>query len=128
MRKILIPVLFALVGTAGANAAFAHGYEEGDGSHYPGHPELAFNSEPTANERAPLGYTANAHPSRVINLEKGAKYLNVTRMETVQINVAGKSVTWTFDTLGTPSFSLSKIIPGVEGITVYVSEDINQLG
>lgn len=61
-------------------------------------------------------------------LTKGAKYLNVTRMETVQINVAGKSVTWTFDTLGTPNFPLSKIIPGVEGITVYVSENPNLLG
>lgn len=128
MRKTLIPVLFALIGTTATSAAFAHGYEEGDGSHYPGHAELSYNSEPTANERAPLGYAANAHPSRIVNLEQGAKYLNVTRMETVQINVAGKSVTWTFDTLGTPNFSLSKIIPGAEGITVYVSEDPNLLG
>jgi hypothetical protein len=48
--------------------------------------------------------------------------LNVTRQETVKINVGGKSVVWSFDTLGTPSFPLSKVIPGAEGITVYVAE------
>jgi hypothetical protein len=41
----------------------------------------------------------------------------VTRLETVKINVGGKSVVWTFDTLGTAPFPLSKIVSGAEGIT-----------
>lgn len=57
-----------------------------------------------------------------MTLGKDAKYLNVTRMETVQVNVAGKSVTWNFDTLGAPNFPLSNIIPEAKGIRVYVSE------
>lgn len=123
MRKLLIPALVALVGSIGTSAALAASYEE----NYHVHDNVAAG-EPSANAKAPLGYTANATPNRVINLDKGTKYLNVTRMETVRINVAGKSVTWTFDTMGTPNFPLSKIIPGAEGVTVYVSEDINSLG
>ncbi|MDE2598422.1 MAG: CzcE family metal-binding protein [Rhodocyclaceae bacterium] len=124
MRKPLILALVAMAGIAGAGVTTAYAYED-VGTTFG---QLAYDSQPSANERAPLGYAANAHASRAVNLDKGAKYLNVTRMETVQINVGGKSVAWTFDTLGTPVFPLSKIIPGAEGITVYVSEDPSQLG
>lgn len=123
MRKFLIPAVVALVGSIGTSAAFAASYEE----NYHIHENVAAG-EPSANAKAPLGYAANAAPDRVVNLDKGAKYLNVTRGEAVRINVAGKSVTWVFDTMGTPNFPLSKIIPGAEGVTVYVSEDINTLG
>lgn len=51
------------------------------------------------------------------------KYLNVTRLETVEIKVGDKSVTWFFDTLGLQVFPLSKIIPGAENIMVYVAEN-----
>lgn len=122
MRKLLIPAVVALVGSIGTSAALASPNDE----NYHIHENVAAG-EPSANAKAPLGYTANAAPNRVINLDKGAKYLNVTRMETVRINVAGKSVTWTFDTMGTPVFPLAKIIPGAEGVTVYVSEDLDSL-
>lgn len=45
------------------------------------------------------------------------------RLETIQINAGGKSVTWKFDTLGTASFPLSKAIPGFDNVTVYVAEN-----
>ncbi len=60
---------------------------------------------------------------RVVNIDSGTKYLNVTRLETIRINVGGKSVIWMFDTLGTASFPLAKIIPGTDGVTVYVAEN-----
>jgi hypothetical protein len=77
----------------------------------------------TENPRAPYGYAASAKADRVVNLDGHAKYLNVSQLETVQLNFGGKSVTWTFDTLGTGSFPLSKVIPGAEGITVYVAKN-----
>ncbi|MCP2807320.1 CzcE family metal-binding protein, partial [Salmonella enterica subsp. enterica serovar Typhimurium] len=73
-------------------------------------------------------YLTNGQPERIVTLGKDAKYLNVARMETVRINVAGKSVTWNFDTLGTPTFLLSDIIPEAKGIRVYVSENPMYLG
>lgn len=77
-----------------------------------------------AAQANPLGAAVSGGASRVVNLDNTSKYLNVVQMETVQINVGGKSVTWNFDTLGTPVFPLSKIIPGApSGITVYVSQD-----
>ena len=66
--------------------------------------------------------------ARVVSIDAGTKYLNVTRLETVQIKVGGKSVTWMFDTLGTASFPLSKVIPGTDGVTVYVAENPAYIG
>lgn len=60
---------------------------------------------------------------REITVVSGSNYLNVTRLETIKINVGGKSVVWTFDTLGTAPFPLSKVVPGADGITVYVAEN-----
>ena len=54
--------------------------------------------------------------------------LNVTRFETVRLNAGGKSVTWTFDTVGTSPFSLSNVVAGADGVTVYVSESPDRLG
>jgi hypothetical protein len=80
-------------------------------------------AQPTASELARYGYPAFNKPDRVVNLDNRTKYLNVAQQETVQLNFGGKSVTWTFDTLGTGSFPLSKVIPGAEGITVYVARN-----
>lgn len=77
----------------------------------------------TENQLAPYGYAVSAKPDRVVNLDNRAPYLNVTQLETVQLNFGGKSVTWTFDTLGTGSFPLSKVLPGADGITVYVAKN-----
>lgn len=68
----------------------------------------------------------SGHADREVTLADGAKYLNVTRNETVRINVAGKSFIWRFDTFGTPVFKLGEIAPQVAGakdILVYVAED-----
>lgn len=73
---------------------------------------------------APFGYATNVAPERVITVVRGkTKHINVTRLETVRIIDGDSSVTWTFDTLGLPSFSLEKILPGSTGITVYVDEN-----
>lgn len=79
--------------------------------------------EPTANQLAPYGYATTGAAAREVSINSGTKYLNVTRLEAVKINVDGKSVTWSFDTLGTNAFPLSKIVSGAEGVTVYVAEN-----
>ena len=75
------------------------------------------------HQLAPHGYATTGAAAREISVNSGTKYLNVTRLETVKINVNGKSVTWSFDTLGTRAFPLSNIVPGAEGVTVYVAEN-----
>ncbi|MBZ2209796.1 CzcE family metal-binding protein [Massilia soli] len=73
---------------------------------------------------APFGYATNATPERVITVVRGkTRHINVTRLESVRIIDGDSSVTWMFDTLGLPSFSLEKILPGSTGITVYVDEN-----
>lgn len=79
--------------------------------------------EPTANQLARYGYKTPGPVDRVVNVDGTTKYLNVTQLETVQINVNGKSVTWMFDTLGITPFSLSQVIPGTDGVMVYVAEN-----
>ena len=115
--------LIAGLSVAGATTALAReDYTDAGSSHGIAH-IVETKSQPAANQRAPYGYATSGPASRVVNLDSGTKYLNVTRLETVQINFAGKSVTWTFDTLGTAPFPLSKIIPGAEGVRVYVAEN-----
>lgn len=122
MRNVVTKfTLAAFLGALAINSAFA--YADDENTRF-----SATTSEPTANERAPYGYVTNGQPERIVTLDKDAKYLNVTRMETVRINVAGKSVTWNFDTLGTPTFLLSDIIPEAKGVRVYVSENPMYLG
>lgn len=73
----------------------------------------------------------SGYADREVTLADGAKYLNVQRNETVRINVAGKSFTWRFDTLSTPSFRLGEIAPqgvGARDIMVYVAEDPAYIG
>lgn len=80
-------------------------------------PALAHTHRGTAIQSAAV--------DREVTLTEGAKYLNVQRNETVKINVAGKSFTWRFDTLGTVPFRLSEIAPQGTGgnIMVYVAND-----
>lgn len=79
--------------------------------------------EPTANQLASYGYKTSGPVARVVNIDGTTKYLNVTQLEAVQINVNGQNVTWMFDTLGTAPFPLSKVIPGTDNVTVYVAEN-----
>jgi hypothetical protein len=59
----------------------------------------------------------------VVTIDSATRYLNVTQLEAVQINLGGKNVAWIFDTLGTAPFPLSKVIPGTESVTVFVAEN-----
>jgi hypothetical protein len=84
--------------------------------------QVRITREALADQRAPYGYASTGTPERVVDLGGGKKYLNVTRLETIQIKKDDNSVVWTFDTLGQPSFSLAKVIPWASGVTVYVED------
>lgn len=120
--------LVAALSFAAIGASYAHeDYSEGGSNHWISHLSET-TSAPTANQLAPYGYAAARNPDREVTLSGSSKYLNVTRLETVRINLAGKSIVWTFDTLGTAPFPLANAVPGADGITVYVSENPNQRG
>lgn len=78
----------------------------------------------TGDAGARYGSKASGSPSRTIVIDNGTRHINVTRLETAALRVGNgdESTTWTFDTLGTRSFPLSRIIPSAEGVTVYVEE------
>ncbi len=114
--------LIAALSVAGATTAFAHeDYTEGGSSHWISH-VVVNKSRPAANRIDPYGYATSGTAERVVDVDR-TKSLYVTRIETVQINMGGKSVIWTFDTLGTRSFALSKIVPGADGVMVQVDEN-----
>ena len=115
--------LITAFSVAAAGTSYAHeDYSEAGTYHWLSHVSET-KSAPTANQLASFGYAATKNADREVTLASGSKYLNVTRLETVKINIGGKSVVWTFDTLGTAPFPLSKIISGADGITVYVTEN-----
>ena len=115
--------LIAAISLAAAGTSYAHeDYSEAGTNHWLSHVSEA-KGAPTANQLAPYGYAASRNADREVTLSSGSKYLNVTRLETIKINLGGKSVVWTFDTLCTASFPLSKIVSGADGITVYVTEN-----
>lgn len=119
-------LVVAALGFAATGTSYAHeDYSDSASTHWLSHLPI---SQPTANQLAPYGYATSSAATRGVNIDGGTKYLNVTRLETIQINAGGKSVIWTFDTLGTASFPLAKIIPGAEGVTVYVTENPNYTG
>ena len=109
-----------LFGTA--NALAGEQYSEPSGTQVGVLIEVAASA---AQERqlARYGYTSLAKAERSITIDGQTRHINVVRMETIAIRVGEKTVTWTFDTLGTASFPLSKIIPGTDQVTVYVDEN-----
>jgi len=120
--------LIVALGFSASGPSYAHeDYSEGNSTHWLSHVSET-KGTPMANQLAPYGYAASRNPDRTVTLSGSSKYLNVTRLETVQINVAGKSVGWTFDTLGTAAFPLSRVIPGADGVTVYVTENPDYIG
>jgi hypothetical protein len=120
--------LVVALGLSVAGTAYAHeDYSEAGTNHWISHVADSKGS-PSANQLAPYGYAATKGADREIALTSASKHLNVTRLETVKINVGGKSVAWTFDTLGTASFPLAKVIPGTDGVTVYVKENPSYQG
>lgn len=115
--------LIAALGFAITGTGYAHeDYTEGQSLHWLSHVSES-KSQPTANQLAPYGYASSGSAARVVNIDSSTKYLNVTRLETIRINAGGKSIIWTFDTLGTASFPLSNVIPEGAGVTVYVEEN-----
>lgn len=110
------------IAAASGSAAYAHEENsEAMTGHWLSHVAEG-KGAPTANQLAPYGYPATRNAEREISVSGGG-HVNVTRLETTRITVAGKSVVWTFDTLGTTPFPLSRIIPGADGVTVYVAEN-----
>ena len=94
----------------------------------------AFAIDSVSHQRdanAPLGTPAQgALTARVIKLGAGSEYLNVNRGEIVTIVNGEKAFTWSFDTLGTPSFELAKISPpdfGASAVRVYMTPSPNEL-
>ncbi len=83
---------------------------------------------PTAQQMAPYGYAVAGPEERTIRITSATKYINVKRLETVRLELDGKSVVWNFDTLGTRTFPLSKILPSAAGIMVYVEESPLYIG
>lgn len=72
----------------------------------------------------PHGHAAPMHavPDRVVMIMAGkSANIAVKRLETIRITDGTKTVTWTFDTVGTASIALDKIFPGAMG-TIYVDE------
>ncbi len=115
-------ILIALVGVAGTTSALAQVNYDDSTSLFN---QVSVSEQQPAWQSTPLGYAVDAGSTRVVNIDGGTKYLNVEQMETVQINAGGKALIWQFDTLGTPVFPLSKIFPGVDGVTVYVAKNVN---
>lgn len=83
---------------------------------------------PGIGRATPLGHRVSGGATRVIDLTDRRAPINVTAGETVQYDLNGRSVVWTFDTLGTPTFSLSKILPGAPDLTVYVARNPLETG
>lgn len=83
---------------------------------------------PTAQQMAPYGYAVPGPGERTVRMTRATKYINVTPLETVRLEIDGKSVVWNFDTLGTRAFPLAKILPSAVGIMVYVEESPLYIG
>ena len=129
MQTSLIKLTFvAALTAAGAASALANQGYPGSDAHLPGGGGYEASGKSAAHAPAPYGYATAAAPARDVRLADGTGFLNVTRLETVRIVVAGKTVTWKFDTLSTNAFPLSKIVPGADGITVFVSESPHYRG
>ncbi|MCE1243655.1 CzcE family metal-binding protein [Oryzomicrobium sp.] len=118
--KYLVAAIFAIGGTT--NALAHEDSSEAGTFHWLSHVGEQSAQAP-ANQQQPEGYSVSAPANRVVTVTDDTKYLNATRLETVEIRVGEKSVTWFFDTLGLQVFPLSKIISGAESVTVYVAEN-----
>jgi hypothetical protein len=123
MKSTLTRTVVATALITVASGAFAHeDYSERGTTHWLEHQQAA-TSQPSERELARYGYASSGTPVRGVAVDKDTRHINVVRLETIAIRVADKTVNWSFDTLGTASFPLSKIIPGVEGVTVHVAEN-----
>lgn len=121
-----LPLLSLALALTLAGPALAHeDYSDAGSLHWSQHVRET-KSQPTAQQLAPFGYAASGAADRAIPLDSGSRYVNVTRLETIEFNIGGQRFTWKFDTLGTPNFPLATIAPRglkVDGIQVYVAEN-----
>jgi hypothetical protein len=127
MSRNLTPLslVAALALTVSAPTQAHEDYSDAGSLHWSQHVQET-KSQPTAQQLAPFGYAASGRPDRVIAIDGTSRYVNVTRLETIEFNIGGKRFAWTFDTFGTPNFPLAKIAPRdvkAEGIQVYVAEN-----
>lgn len=123
--------LIAALTLATAGTALAHeDYSEAGALHWVQHAQQSV-SQPSARQLAPFGHAVDGPAERVITLDGNSQYVNVTRLETVEFDIGGKRFAWKFDTFGTPNFPLARIAPRgvkVDGIQVYVSENLDLMG
>jgi hypothetical protein len=83
---------------------------------------------PGAGRMDPMGHQVDSGATRIIDLTAPRKAVNVTAGETVEFRLTGHTVVWDFDTLGTPTFALSRIIPDAPAVRVYVAPNPLYLG
>ena len=70
--------LIAALGFSVAGTSYAHeDYSEGQSLHWLSHVSES-KSQPTTNQLAPYGYATSSAAARVVNIDSGTKYLNVT--------------------------------------------------
>lgn len=121
MNNTLTRIAVASALLAAASGAFAHeDYSEGGATHWLEHVQASPGRE---RQLAPYGYAVPGAADRAVVVDKDTRYLNVVQLETVAIRVGDKTVNWMFDAFPLRSFPLSKIVAGVEGVTVYVAEN-----
>ena len=120
--------LIASLSAIGTTAAMAHeDYSEGGSMHWLQHVSES-KGQPTANQLAPFGYASTGAAARVVSIDAGTKYLNVTRLETVQIKVGGGGVVFdnaiqvSPDTKSPGQDGLPRMLGGVAAIAVALAE------
>lgn len=117
-RVVAISALLSLA----TSSAFAHTDDSERGTlHWLDHLQ-ASAAQPSERQLAPYGYATTGAPERTVVIDRSTRHLNVVQFETVAIRVGDKTMNWTFDAYPRRNFPLSKIIPGTDGVTVYVEE------
>lgn len=96
---------------------------EASSSQEPAATKVRTNKE--VREDSPLGYVAApGTAAEEITIVAGkTRHIKVVQLETYRIVDGSAIVVWTFDTLGLPTFPLSKILPGSSDVTVHVREN-----
>lgn len=82
-------------------------------------------SDSKAFGETPFGYaTPGSSNLTKIIIEAGkTNHIRVVRLESYRIINGTRTLDWTFDTLGLPSFPLSKIFSNSPNVMVYVEEN-----
>ncbi len=111
--RLVFTSMAAVALLSSGTSALARGASNGD---------MAATRAAAEAQESRYGHPSPGPADRTVVIGPDTDWINVTRLETVKIRYDGQATTWTFNTMGTRPFPLSKIVPGVEGVTVYVSE------